>query len=76
MFDRTRGPRFESSRWQIVMLNIFINFNENTKIKKKRPGIAHFYVLKTLNADMRRVLTAYRYSDLSLVPKRTQLLKR
>ena len=40
----TRGPRFESSHWQIFISDIYL-FTvciEKMKIKKKRPGMAHF----------------------------------
>ena len=39
-----RGPRFESSRQQTFKLDIYLltlNCSEKTKIKKKRPRIAH-----------------------------------
>ena len=43
----TRGPRFESSHWQkFVYCQLHI---ETTKIKKKRPGMAH---LKQQLTDM------------------------
>ena len=42
----TRGPWFESSLGKnLFMLNIFVYCQlciEKTKIKKKRPGMAHF----------------------------------
>ena len=43
----TRGPRFESShRQKIIFLYYTFVYRqlciENTKIKKKRPGMAHF----------------------------------
>ena len=38
----SRGPQFESSHWQTFKIHIFTaNCIEKTKIKKKRPGIAH-----------------------------------
>ena len=41
--SNTRGLRFESGHWQTYMEHLFtVNCNETTKIKKKRPGIAHF----------------------------------
>ena len=49
----TRGPQFESSLRQtfIYILNIcLLSTIEKTKIKKKRPGMAHFYK----NIDARR----------------------
>ena len=43
----TRGPWFESSQWQNVCWTIVYLFTikciENTKINKKRPGMAHFF---------------------------------
>ena len=41
-----RGPRFEFSHWQTFKSKIYlftVNCIEKTKIKKKRPGMAHFY---------------------------------
>ena len=40
----TRGPRFESSHWQLLSdIYLFtVNCIEKTKIKKKRPWMAHF----------------------------------
>ena len=41
-FD-TRGPRFDSSHRQNFIEHLFIiNCIEKTKIKIKRPGMAHF----------------------------------
>ena len=35
-------PRFESSHWQILFtINCIINCVENTKLEKKKPGMAH-----------------------------------
>ena len=43
--SNSRGPRFESSHWQILYWTFVyfftINCIENTKINKKRPGMAH-----------------------------------
>ena len=42
--SNTRGPRFESSHWQkfIYIEHLFtVNCIEKTKIKEKRPGMAH-----------------------------------
>ena len=36
----SREPQFKSSHWQKFILNIYCN--EKTKIKKKRPRLAHF----------------------------------
>ena len=38
-----RGPWFKSSHWQKLYWTYTINCIEKTKIKKKRPGLAHFY---------------------------------
>ena len=39
----TRGPRFKSSHRQTLYWILFtVNCTENTKIKKKRPEMAHF----------------------------------
>ena len=43
----TRGPRFKSSHWRKFKKNIcllFVNFIEKTKIKIKRPGMAHLKI--------------------------------
>ena len=43
--SNTRGPRFESSHWQTFISEIhfyIVNCIEKTKIKEKRPGMAHF----------------------------------
>ena len=40
-----KGPRFESSHRQTLISDIYlytVNYIEKTKIKKKRPGMAHF----------------------------------
>ena len=38
----TRGPRFESSHWQKLHIFVYCQLCiERTKIKKKRPGMAH-----------------------------------
>ena len=38
----TRGPRFKSSHWQNYIEHLFtVNCIEKTKIRKKRPGMAH-----------------------------------
>ena len=40
--SNSRGPRFESSLWQTFILNIYCQLCiEKTKIKKKRPKMAH-----------------------------------
>ena len=55
----SRGPRFESSHWQKFKLNIFTgNCIEKTKIKKKRPGLDHFFkkrreAIKKINNSMK-----------------------
>ena len=36
------GPWFESSHQQKFILNIYCQLKKTTKIKKKRPGMAHF----------------------------------
>ena len=42
----TRGSWFESSRRQNLYQTFFtVNCIEKTKIKKKRPGIAHFLTM-------------------------------
>ena len=41
--SNSRGPQFESSHWQHFILNIIVNCIEKTKIKKQRPGMAHFF---------------------------------
>ena len=38
----TKGPRFESSYWRNFICVFTINCIEETKIKKKRPGMAYF----------------------------------
>ena len=40
----TRGPRFEFSHQETFQYLFPVNFIEQTKIKKKRPGLAHFQV--------------------------------
>ena len=37
----TRGPRFESSHWQNLLWTFTVNCTVKTKIKKKRPRMAH-----------------------------------
>ena len=37
-----RGPRFEFSHWQTLYYLYIVSYIENDKIKKKRPGMAHF----------------------------------
>ena len=45
-FD-TRDPRFESSLRQTLIKHLFfVNCVEKMKIKKKRPGMAHFLINK------------------------------
>ena len=42
--SNTRGPWFKSSHWQTFISDIYwftVNCLEKTKIKKKRPGMAH-----------------------------------
>ena len=40
----TRGPRFESCHWRSFYWTLLtVNCVEKTKIKKKRPGMAHFF---------------------------------
>ena len=45
-----RGYQFESSHWQTFLSDIYlltVNCIEKTKIKKKRPGMAHFlYIME------------------------------
>ena len=44
----TRCPRFDSSNWQNFIEHLFIiSCVEKTKINKKRPGMAHFFLKKT-----------------------------
>ena len=38
----SRGPQFESSHRQKFIMNIYCQLYWKTKIKKKRPGMAHF----------------------------------
>ena len=46
-FD-TRGPRFNCSHRQYFIEHLFIiNFIEKTKLNKKRPGMAHFFLKQT-----------------------------
>ena len=40
--SNSRGQRFESSHRQKFIMNIYCQLNKKTKIKKKRPGMAHF----------------------------------
>ena len=43
-----RGPRFESSHWQTFISDIYlltVNSIEKTKIKKKRPRMAHLKII-------------------------------
>ena len=45
-FD-TGGPRFDHSHQQNFIEHLFIiNCTEKTKINKKRPGMAHFFIKK------------------------------
>ena len=40
--SKSRGPQFESRHGQKIYIEHFtVNCIENTKIKKKRPGMAH-----------------------------------
>ena len=49
----TRGPRFESSHRQNLYWTLFtVNCIEKTKIKKKRPGMAHLKKIKMLILKM------------------------
>ena len=44
----TRGPRFESSHGQNFNICLpTVNCIEKTKITKKRPGMAHFFIKRT-----------------------------
>ena len=44
--SNSRGPRFESSHLLDFTFNIYCQLStEKTKIKKKRPGMAHFLEL-------------------------------
>ena len=41
--SETRDPQFEPSHWRILKMYLLnVNCIEKTKIKKKRPGRAHF----------------------------------
>ena len=43
----TRDPRFDSSHRQNFIEHLFIiNCIEKTKINKKRPGMAHFFIVR------------------------------
>ena len=45
----TRGPQFESSHWQTFISDIYlftVNCIEETKIKRKRLRMAHFYNMR------------------------------
>ena len=43
----TRGPQFDCSHQQNFIEHLFIiNCTEKTKINKKRPGLAHFFIKK------------------------------
>ena len=54
----TRGPRFKSSHWQNYIEHLFtVNCIEKTKIRKKRPGMAH---LKNVAQRQRKHLTRHR----------------
>ena len=56
-FD-TRGPRFDSSHRQNFIEHLFIiNCIEKTKIKKKRPGMAHFFLKKRLFKDWSQIVS-------------------
>ena len=41
-FDNSRGPRFESSHWQKIILNIYNQLYRKDENKEKEAGIAHF----------------------------------
>ena len=45
----SRGPRFKSSHSQNLCWPLTVNCIEKTKIKKKRPGMAHFFKKKCRN---------------------------
>ena len=54
----SRGPWFESRHWQKIYIEHFtVNCIEKTKIKKKRPGKAHF--LKKNNQKILLALDNY-----------------
>ena len=55
----TRGPRFESSHRQKFIEHLFtVNCIEKTKMKKKRPGMAH--LKKQLQIGVYQVMTKKR----------------
>ena len=37
----TRDPQFKSPHWQNLIYQLYIQNTEQTKIKKKMPGMAH-----------------------------------
>ena len=61
-----RGPLFESSNWQ----NFIVNCIKKTKIKKKRPGMAHFclkmsFIRSAAEAQKLLCLNTFNLSSLS-----------
>ena len=56
--SNTRGPRFESSHWQNLNWTCIYLFTINciakTKINKKRPGMAHFFLKKKIKTEAER----------------------
>ena len=53
-----RGPWFESRHWQKIYIEHFtVNCIEKTKIKKKRPGKAHFFKKTIKRFFLRWIIT-------------------
>ena len=46
--SHSRGPRFESSHWQHVILNIYYQLYREDENKEKDLGMAHFYNFRVM----------------------------
>ena len=68
--SNSRGPQFESSHRKKFITNINFNCFEKTKIKKKRPGMAHLNN-ETRNSRQRFVNDCYRqWKEVAFTPWR------
>ena len=70
-FD-SRGPRFNSSHRENFIEHLFIiNCIEKTKINKKRPGMAHFFIkkiiIKKISWSDQTFTTGYLHTDLGML---------